>query len=126
MTFDEETQRRTLRKAKEIVEECLAEDIRCRNDDLWLILKVWQKKQHINIFIPYERLNEMISAETIRRIRQKIQNEDKKFVPTNEDVIRRRKKKEEFMRSEMLRPTNLVGIDFIEGGEENEQSRRDN
>jgi hypothetical protein len=117
MPFDEESQRRTLRKAKEIVEECLSEDIRCRNDDLWLILKVWQKKQHINIFIPYERLHEMISAETIRRIRQKIQNEDKKFVPTDDNVIRRRKKKEEFMRSEMLRPTNLVGIDFIEGGD---------
>jgi hypothetical protein len=81
--------------AKEIVHECLTEDARCRNDDLFLILKVWQKKQQINCFVPYDKLSEMIKPETITRVRRKIQNDDGELLPTDPEVLRRRKIKQQ-------------------------------
>lgn len=82
------------RKTKELVMEAL-KDERCRNSDKWLILTIWQKLQQINVFIPYNKIDELISPETIRRTRQKIQNEDKLFLPTNQTVINRRKREKE-------------------------------
>ena len=46
-------------ESKELVLECLKDDERCRNDDLWLILSIWQKKQHIKIFVDYNELSKM-------------------------------------------------------------------
>jgi len=87
-----------LNQIKTIVEEVLAEDPRTRNDDLWLIIAVWQKKQHIDCFIPYDRLREMISPESIRRVRQKIQNEENRFPPTDPKILTRRRRKEQKIR----------------------------
>ena len=86
-----------IRKTKNIVEEILSEDERARNNDLWLILQVWQKKQHIKCFIPYNQLNEMISPETITRVRRKIQNDERKLQPTDIKVeVKRRKRERQF------------------------------
>lgn len=79
-------------KAKELVEEVLSTDIRARNNDLWLILQVWQKKQQVKLFIPYEELNRMISPETITRVRRDIQNHDGRLVATDPVIFARRSK----------------------------------
>lgn len=74
---------------KQMVEEILAKDIRARNNDLWLTICIW-KKQKINCFIPYDKLNIMISPETVRRTRQIIQNVEKRYLPTDPVILKRR------------------------------------
>lgn len=81
-------------EAKVLVEELLSADERCRNDDLWLIMQYWIHKQHIQLFVPFERLHEMTSAETITRVRREIQNRDMKFLPTDPEVLIKRKVKQ--------------------------------
>jgi hypothetical protein len=79
-------------KAKELVTKCLEQDIRCRNSDLYLILMVWQRMQHIKCFIPYEEMNKMIKPETITRCRRQIQNTEGRLVATDPVVFNRRNK----------------------------------
>jgi len=78
-----------------VVEELLASDERCRNDDTWLILQFWEKKQAIKIMIPQDQIGDLIPAETITRMRRKIQNNDHKYLPTDENVIIKRKIRQE-------------------------------
>lgn len=86
-------------QAKEIVEQLLSTDERARNDDLWLILQVWQKMQQIKLYIPYEDMNRMISPETITRVRRQIQNTESRLLPTNMQVCMKRKVKEDVLRA---------------------------
>lgn len=83
--------------AKELVEQILKTDQRARNQDMWLCLMVWQKLQHIKVFIPYNEISRMIPAETIRRCRQKL-NEEGKWLPTDPAVAIHRKVREELIR----------------------------
>ena len=83
--------------ARDIVLECLKDDSRCRNDDHWLMLKVWQR-QGLVIMIDYQRWKECFSTETIRRVRQDIQSTHNDspglYLPTDPMVLIRRKVKE--------------------------------
>lgn len=76
-------------KIKDLVEEVLEEDTHARNSDLWLIIQIWQKKQKIKCFIPFEELPNLASPETITRCRRKL-NEEGKYLPTNPQVLERR------------------------------------
>lgn len=87
------------KEAKVIVEEILREDVYARNSDLWLILQVWQRKQHIKLFVPFDKLAEMMPAETITRARRIVQNKEKKYLPTDPDVVVKRRIKEETLRA---------------------------
>jgi len=84
--------------AKKFVEDVLSTDQRARNDDLWLILQVWQKKQLIKCFVPYDQINLMVKPETITRVRREIQNTECRLLPTDPQVVIRRKMKEEEVR----------------------------
>jgi len=98
----EETEKRIEQEfatAKKLVEEVLAEDKKARNSYIWLILGVWQKKQQIKIFIPYEQIGDMIAPETITRAARIIQNEECRFPPTDPKVMVRRRIREEIIRS---------------------------
>jgi hypothetical protein len=77
----------------------LATDMRCRNDDVWLILQVWQKMQHINILVPFNEIGRMITPETITRVRRQIQNTNGEFLPTDPQVLLRRKVKEAVLKA---------------------------
>lgn len=99
-------------KTNVLVGEILSNDNRSRNSDLWLLLQVW-RKQGIRIYVNYEDLQYMIPAESITRVRRKF-NENGKFLPTNLEVIQKRKIKQEFLHSyyagSFSRPTlNLWG-----------------
>lgn len=85
-------------QAQALVKQCLSEDEKCRNNDLWLILQVWQKKQQIKLFVPYNQMREMISPETIVRARRKIQNTNGELLPTLPEVLYKRKVKQEILR----------------------------
>jgi hypothetical protein len=75
-----------------MVEEVLAKDEYARNNDFWLMLGVW-KKQGVRIAIDGP-IDKIISPETIRRVRQKIQNDERMFIPTDPQVIKKRRQRE--------------------------------
>lgn len=89
-------------EARDVVRECLTEDARCRNDDRWLMLKVWQK-QGIMIMIDFEKWKDMFAPETIRRVRQEIQSTHNgqagELLPTDPDVLILRKVREQAIRN---------------------------
>jgi hypothetical protein len=82
-----------------LVEECLISDTRCRDNDLWLILKIWQKKQGIKLYIPYSMIDKMIKPESITRARRKIQESNKHLWPTKPEVRDRRRTRQRAFRS---------------------------
>jgi hypothetical protein len=98
MMMDEQSVKDEFKKTESLVRNLLETDERCRNSDLWLILKIWQEKQHIKIFIPYDKLNDMISTETITRCRRKIQNTKGEFLPTKPEILIQRRFKEDAVR----------------------------
>ena len=91
-----------LSDCRELVKNLIQADERCRNDDRWLMLKVWEK-QGIMIMIDFQRWKAMYSPETIRRVRQEIQSVGESGVgdllPTDPDVLVLRRVKEEAIRS---------------------------
>jgi len=80
---------------KEIVESVLANDERARNDYLWLILQVWQKKQFVKVYIPFEDMHRMFSPETITRCCRLIQHDLNRWLPTDPRTAVARKIKED-------------------------------
>lgn len=96
------------KEAKALVRELLEEDTRCRNDDLWLILRIWQKKQFIKLFVPFEELRRMIVPETITRVRRQIQNTYGQLLPTDPQILVKRKVKEDILRSYYRDNENLI------------------
>ena len=59
---------------KEAVKQVLSEDERARNDDKWLIIQVLQKMD-FKIYIPFDKLDDMPSFESITRCRRKYQEQ---------------------------------------------------
>lgn len=85
--------------AKDLVRQCMEEDARCRNDDRWLMLKVWQK-QGIIVMIDFEKWKNVYNPETIRRVRQEIQSPEGEcdLLPTDPNILKLRRYKEESIR----------------------------
>ncbi len=83
---------------KKLVMEVLETDKRARNNDLWLILMIWQKKQHIDLKIDYNDIPKMINPETIRRMRQVIQNDEGNLLPDDPMVLTKRRIREDSIR----------------------------
>jgi len=85
--------KKEIKKVTKLCEKFLKEDERTRNDDKWLTYKVM--REFTNIFIPFEDFKKIPAFETIKRCRAKIQNKEHKFLPTNPEVRRKRKIREE-------------------------------
>jgi hypothetical protein len=83
-------------QAKKAVANILATDEEARNNDLWLIYRVWTHEQGIKVFIPFDEFQRLFSFETIRRTRQKF-NEAGQYLPTDKSVMVRRRLKEKFL-----------------------------
>lgn len=84
-----------IKTVTKLVEYHLSTDERCRNDDKWLIYKVF--RNFTNIYIPFEDFNKMPSFDSVRRVRQKTQaNGD--FLPTSPEVIKRRRSREKYFK----------------------------
>lgn len=96
-----------LKTVKERVEFVLRNYPETRNDDfyLWLIyVRLFCKElaKYIS-YIPYEVLKKAPKFETIRRVRQKIQNEEHKYLPTNPKVLKKRRLLEKTWRKAIVR-----------------------
>ena len=74
-----------------------------RNSDKWLIFEVLQllkfKTIGKTVLINFNDLEDVPSFETITRCRRKIQNKDNKFLPTDPQVLVKRRFKEEQVRA---------------------------
>lgn len=82
---------------REIIERLLEEDPKCRDNDKWLTYRVFEIIAHKNgerIFIPFNLFNKFPAFETVKRTRAKIQNEEKRFLPKDEILIKRGKELE--------------------------------
>ena len=90
-----------LRTVKERVEYLLDKYPNARNSDLYLIilyLRYFTDLGRYIKYIPYDVIKEYDGiTETIRRMRQKIQEEGR-YLPTDEKVLRRRRKLYELYR----------------------------
>lgn len=96
-----------LTQVQETVRNVLSSCPLARNSDKWLVLKVWEieaadydikdgqtVKWHIAaICLPY-----LTTPETITRLRRHIQNVEGKYLPTDPEVIKQRRIKEEKVR----------------------------
>ena len=76
---------------KDNVEQLLSEDERCRNIDLYLILKYWQT--YDNLRVDLSIFDQLTNSESIRRSRQNIQNDDELYPPTDPVVRAKREEK---------------------------------
>lgn len=76
------------KKTNELVETLLKNEERCRNDDKYLTFRVMQ--HFTKIYIPFEDFNKIPAFETVKRVRAKIQNKEKRYLPTNPEVILKR------------------------------------
>jgi len=83
-------------KVEQIVREELRSDIRARNEDKWLTYKIMRK--FTPMYLKFEDFCKIPSFETIRRTRQQIQNGDKLYPPTSEEVLAKRQKREKVFR----------------------------
>jgi hypothetical protein len=73
------------------VRDLLKDSELARNEDTYLILKYWQKFDNAQID-PDTLLKNCTNAETIRRNRQKIQNEEGLYPSTDPEAQKRREK----------------------------------
>lgn len=80
----------------DLVFKLLQKDEKCRNYDKWLNYRVLC--YYLEQPPTYEEFLRIPSFETIRRNRQKIQNQEKLFRPTKQDVLERRSQREAFVR----------------------------
>jgi len=60
-----------------IVEEILKEDKEARENNSWLLYRVWKK--FTTIFIPFEDFKKLPSPESIMRSKRLIQNQENKY-----------------------------------------------
>lgn len=65
---------KAIEKVKNRVEKWLKEDPYCRNDDRYLVWRIWNEVG--KIYIPFEILKVLPSPETITRARRKLQEQN--------------------------------------------------
>jgi hypothetical protein len=63
-----------------------------------LALQVWQRKQLIKVYIPYNQLREMMDYSTIHRVCQIIQHNEGRYLPTDPMQLLRRRIREDMIR----------------------------
>lgn len=94
----------TKEKLRDMVEDRLRNDEQTRNSDIKLTISVWIKYypnyvldtsqgEKSGIFL--DALFELPREDNIKRIRAKIQNEEKKYLPTDPEVRKKRNISEE-------------------------------
>jgi len=99
-----------LQNVKKLVEWALEEHSAARNDDKVLIFVILRKilqpqcfpyyaYDNPNITIYFRDLPKFPSFEAIIRARAKIQNDEKRFLPTDETVRRRREQQKKYSKS---------------------------
>lgn len=83
---------------KDKVLHCLIEYPETRNSDILLTQKIWKTFHYSKLkqfdgeyYVKVENLLDLPREDTIKRIRATIQNQEKKYLPTNIEVVKKRK-----------------------------------
>lgn len=85
--------------ANDLVQTILQKDQRARNDDKWLIYRVWHHQLgQKDLYIPFDKLPQLLTPETITRVRRKL-NEQGKHLPTDPQVIQKRRIRQQALRN---------------------------
>lgn len=95
-----------LQNTKVLVRNVLESEKRARNSDKYLIWHIWRNIQHKDLN-RFEKFKEVHHPRSIIRVRQEIQNQDGMYLPTDPDVIKKRRIKEKEIRDyygEMSKP----------------------
>lgn len=78
----------TLRKQ---VEHTLSTDEKSRNSDKWLTWRIWTDFYEFDGSLTWEKFESLPDEDDIKRIRAKIQNDERKYLPTEWIVAKKRK-----------------------------------
>ena len=91
---------RTEKRTEDFVRAVLSYDKRARNNDIFLMLAVWEL-QGIEVYIPNHiiTMKKIFIPSSISRARRKIQNTQGQFLPTSMKVAQTRGIKEEVMKA---------------------------
>ncbi len=76
---------------KKQIEYILEGSEKARNSDKWLTWRVWTKFYGFNGSLTWEKFESLPDEDDIKRIRAKIQNDEKKYLPTEWSVAKKRK-----------------------------------
>lgn len=103
---------------RDTVEEVLAANEDARNDDKYLIYDVMKKKGvkeircvdgTTQLQLSLDDLEKIPSFESITRLRRKIQNDDKLYLPTHATVLHKRGFTEDVVRAVFGDHSNILG-----------------
>lgn len=98
-----------LKKAASVVERVLEKHQIARNNDLWLIMLTWvaqkgavriEHEENEGFFIPFEAFDKLLMPESITRSRRFLNYEENKYLPTDPEVLRKRRLREEKFKEE--------------------------
>jgi len=91
----------SFKQVKKQVIEILEHYPETRNNLFYCQLLCMKYYAHVDLpFIPYDQIRKVSgSLETVRRTRQKIQNEEKLFPPTDPAILERRRRREQDIRN---------------------------
>ena len=104
MGVEEETEKE-FKTVKALVYFLMQTEERCRNEDKWLVFRVYEEiaKQHgKKIFIPFEIFISLPAFETISRVRRYIQHKQGELLPTNPEVVANRKARQNKIKQMMV------------------------
>lgn len=95
-----QTVKRELSETTSQVKAFLIADDRCKNDDTWLLYKIFCLRTGLTEKdFPFKFFSAISCFETVRRVRQKLQEEEPDlFGPTDPAVIAKRNKRAEAFR----------------------------
>ena len=98
------------------IEHCLERYPDTRNNDINLTIQVWSSFYagliHKGGWLLLENLHELPTQDAIRRIRAVIQNDKKKFLPTNVRVAKKRGYQEEDWRKYLGLNPEMRKVDY--------------
>lgn len=90
---------------------CLKEFPASRNSDKLLTWKIWETFFWVRDKIDFNKFMELPTEDAVKRLRAKIQNEDKKFLPTNKEVaIQRGWKENEWLEALGYKPKDQLDM----------------
>jgi len=97
--MDKEQIEERFENRKELVRKVLEEKEEARNSDRFLIWFIWTQVQELDLNkFSQGGFLDAYNAETIRRVRAEIQNNEEELLPTDPEVIKSRKIKEDVVR----------------------------
>lgn len=111
---------------KKQVLQSLRDEEQNRNDDIALMIYIWKRFYGVEgETLELKKLYTLPTQENIKRMRAKIQNEEKKYLPTNRNVAMTRKWNENEWRRLLGYPAATPATHQVKVAETNNDSAQD-